>query len=295
MRQQYTVEKFTSGNRDKIAVISSILNEYIKAGYKLTVRTLYYQMVARGFIPNNEREYKMITNLVSKARNAGLLDWDAITDGGRAFIANPHWESGKQILEGAAEGFDMDHWENQDRRVFCIIEKDALRSIVRGTCSQWDVPLMAAKGYPSASVVRDFVKYTCIPAADAHQHLVLLHMGDHDPSGIDMSRDLEERINLYGEGRFRIDFRRIALNMEQIEEQSPPPNPAKARDPRFLSYSDQFGDESWELDALTPQYTNSVLSDAIQEHLDQDAWDIKQAQIDDVKDELRKVAENFDK
>lgn len=292
-RQRYLSKRFRQDSLDLIATISAILNEYIRAGYNLTVRTLYYQLVARGVIPNTEKSYKNITNLVNDARNAGLLDWEAISDGGRAFRNRPHWNSGQEILRGAAHGFYMDHWANQDDRVFCIIEKDALRSIVAGTCHQWDVPLLAAKGYASASVIRDFVKYTAIPAAKAGQEIVILHMGDHDPSGIDMSRDLEERINLYSEGTFLVNFRRLALNMDQIEAFNPPPNPAKVTDSRFQGYSEIYGDESWELDALSPSVTNNLLSEKIQEHIDTAFWDAKEDQIQEVKKKLEIVAENF--
>lgn len=97
---------------------------------------------------------------------------------------------------------------------------------------------------------------------DAGQNVVLLHLGDHDPSGKDMSRDIVERLELFGVED--VIFRRLALNMDQIEEYGPPPNPAKLTDSRATGYIREFGRESWELDALEPQ----VISDLIQEHVE---------------------------
>lgn len=294
MRQAYINKKFKPQSMDMIATISSILNEYIKAGYAITVRSLYYQMVAREYIPNNERSYKMLTNLISDARLAGLLDWEAIEDRMRAFVTRNRYNSGKDILKVAYQGFHMDLWDNQPNRAFCIIEKDALSGIVAATCSKHDVPMLAARGYPSSSVVREFVKDVLIPASQSGQDIIILHMGDHDPSGIDMSRDLEDRILLFSEGLFNCDFRRLALNMDQIEEFNPPENPAKSSDSRFNDYAQKFGDSSWELDALSPKYTNKILDDAIVDCIDPDMLEIKKDEIENIRAKLKKVYEGFD-
>lgn len=294
MRQAYIKKNFKPHSMDMIATISSILNEYIKAGYAITVRSLYYQMVARDYIPNNEKSYKMLTNLISDARLAGLLDWEAIEDRMRAFVTRARWGSGKEILKSVAGQFHMDLWDNQPNRVFCIIEKDALSGIVAGTCNKHDVPMLAARGYPSSSVVREFVKEVLIPAAQSGQDIILLHMGDHDPSGIDMSRDFEDRVLMFSEGYFHPSFRRLALNMDQIEEFNPPENPAKSTDSRFRDYAERYGESSWELDALSPQFTNKILEDAIQDCIDPDMLEIKKDEIENIRAKLKKVYEAFD-
>lgn len=293
MKQQYLNKKFRSSSLELIATVSSILNEYIRDGYSITVRSLYYQLVARGYIPNNERSYKNITNLVSDARLAGLLDWDAIEDRMRAFKTPNRWANGSSILNSAANSFHMDMWADQESRVFSIIEKDALSGVISRSCNEYDIPMLAARGYPSSSVIREFVKHTLIPASKTGQRIVILHMGDHDPSGLDMSRDLEERINMFFEEPTYFEFRRLALNMDQVEEQKPPPNPAKTTDSRFQAYRDEFGDESWELDALSPKYINDLLKENAGEFIDWDKWDARRAQIDGIKQRLREVAKTF--
>lgn len=279
---------------DKIALLAkcdAILQEYINQGFTITVRTLYYQMVARDYIPNTERSYKNLTGLVERGRMAGLLDWDVIEDRGRRPLVRPHWESGKDFLESVAPQYYHDMWAGQKNRVFVVVEKDALAGVLEAQCRRWDVPLLAAKGYPSASAVRDLVRFQMMP--HRRQSIVMLHLGDHDPSGIDMSRDLEERLNVFAEGRFMLDFRRLALNMEQIEELQPPPNPAKVTDSRFLEYAKEYGDESWELDALSPRYLNDLVESSIREHLDEDQWADREEEAKNIRAKLLNLAGKF--
>lgn len=310
MKQAYRSIRFNEEKRKLIAVCESILNEYIKAGYRITVRTLYYQLVARDVIPNQERSYKNLTNLVNDARMAGLLDWDVIEDRGRRPVVRPRWGDGKDFIESVAPQYHTDHWDAQDDRVFVVVEKDALAGVLEDTCHTYDVPLLAAKGYPSVSSVRDLVRKEIFPymmdivnvggerkrqwkLPNKRQRIVFLHMGDHDPSGIDMSRDLEERLLIFSEGAFELKFMRIALNMDQIEEVDPPPNPAKSTDSRFEGYRDQFGDESWELDALPPDYLNELLRDRITDHIDPDVWDERAAHITSTRERLVALAGEF--
>jgi hypothetical protein len=85
---------------------------------------------------------------------------------------------------------------------------------------------------------------------EAGQDVVVLHLGDHDPSGLDMTRDLRDRLSLYS--RAAVDVQRVALNMDQVGVFNPPPNFAKESDKRFEAYRRQYGDQCWELDALPP-------------------------------------------
>jgi hypothetical protein len=307
MKQKYIEKRFNEEKRALVAMCDKILREYIDAGYRITVRTLYYQLVSRDIIPNVERSYKNLTVLVNDARMAGLLDWDVIEDRGRRPIVRARWSSGASILQACVSSYHMDMWKPQSERVFVVVEKDALAGVLEDKCHEFDVPLLAAKGYPSVSAVRDLVHKEIFPhifpawkgrgnpgkAANPAQRIVFLHMGDHDPSGKDMSRDLEERLRIFSEGAFHLKFKRIALNMDQVEELNPPPNPAKVTDSRFIEYQKEFGDESWELDALPPDYLNNLLDENIREHLDSDLWEERVEEITGVKNKLASLAKEF--
>lgn len=292
MKQRYLGTNFKPASLQMIARINVIIEDYLQQGYKLTVRQLYYQLVAHAVIENTLRSYKNTASLINDGRIAGLIDWDAIEDRTRDFITRPRWTSGADILEQSALQFHMDMWEGQDRRVFVIVEKEALVGVLERVCRKFDVPLLAARGYPSASVVREFCKDIIIPTVDEGQQVLILHLGDHDPSGIDMSRDLTDRINLFGE-RSDFELRRIALNMDQVEEEQPPPNPAKITDSRFEGYQRKYGDESWELDALQPSYLSSLLTEHIDREIDHETWSEREREIEDIKERIQVVAEDF--
>jgi hypothetical protein len=269
-----------------------IINEYQAAGYVLTVRQLYYQLVARGIIENTLQSYKNIAGLLNDGRIAGLIDWDAIEDRTRSFITRARWNSGAEILDGCARQFHMDMWHDQERRVFVIVEKEALTGVLEATCRRYDVPLLAARGYPSASVIREFCDTVVIPTVDAGQAVLILHLGDHDPSGLDMSRDLEERIAMFGE-HSDFELRRIALNKDQVEEEQPPPNPAKSTDARFANYKRLYGGQSWELDALNPEYLNRLVLKHITREIDPASWAARENEIEGVKTKIKTVAKQF--
>jgi hypothetical protein len=289
VKEFYESTNFRQESLDLIDRIDVIVRSFVAQGFRLTVRQLYYQLVAKAIIPNTERSYKNTVRLVNEARLAGLLDWEAIEDRTRGFTDRPHWKSGKEILTSSAKQFHMDMWENQGRRVFVIVEKEALSGVLEGICYQYDVPLLSARGYPSASVLREFAKGTL---SKTEKDIVLLHLGDHDPSGIDMTRDLRERLRLLScDAPF--ELRRIALTMEQIEAQRPPPNPAKTTDSRFEDYEEQFGTESWELDALQPAFLVELVEGNIIGEIDQDNWEEREAEIKAIRTKLEKVAKEF--
>jgi hypothetical protein len=290
-KQRYMSIKFNRATLELIETMIGVVGDYMRQGFTLTVRQLYYQLVARAIIPNTEQSYKRITNIVNDARIAGLMDWDAIEDRTRAFVRRQRWDSGEQILKAASDSFHMDMWELQAERVFVIIEKEALVGVLQDVCRKWDVPILAARGYPSGTVLREFAVSDMIPALRGSQRSIIVHLGDHDPSGLDMSRDLQERLSMFSGSV--VELKRIALNMDQIEERKPPPNPAKVTDSRFESYAAQFGDESWELDALPPQYLVDLVEAEIQTHVQPAEWHEREDEVDQIKQRIVELAGEF--
>ena len=293
MKEAYIeAPRFHKKSLQMIGLIDDIIEDYQSQGFRLTVRQLYYQLVARDHIPNTVQSYDNIVSLLTNARLAGLIDWDAIEDRTRGVIERSHWNSGGEILDAVANQYHEDLWSDQDCRVFVIVEKEALAGVLERTCKEWDVPLLPARGYPSATTLREFAKGRIMRAS---QEIVVLHLGDHDPSGIDMSRDLEERLGMFSRHKVNIDFRRLALNMDQVDEQKPPPNPAKITDSRYASYRAQYGAESWELDALSPKYLHKLVSNEVEGLIDFARWNERCKTIEEVKTRLRVLANDFDK
>lgn len=289
----YVEKDFRSASLNLIEKINGVIEDYAAQGYSLTLRQCYYQLVARGIIPNNERSYKNTGNLINDARLAGLIDWNAIEDRTRNLRTLSHWGCPEDIIQASASQYRKDLWENQDYHVEVWVEKEALANVVGRVADELDVPYFCCRGYVSQSemwsAAQRFIRYQ-----SQGKDVVLLHLGDHDPSGIDMSRDIETRLDLFGVNSIGFAFRRIALNMEQIEQFSPPPNPAKLTDSRASSYITQYGDESWELDALEPRVIHSLIERNVLEFRDEPTVREVLERVDREKQVLRAVADDWD-
>lgn len=290
MKQCYREINFKRATLQMIETLNGIIGEYMSAGYTLTVRQLYYQLVARDIIPNTDRSYQYITRVVNDGRIAGLIDWDAIEDRTREFISRSRWTNPKDIFLASAKQFHTDPWLTQEYRPVVIVEKEALVGVFQRVCHDYDVPLLAARGYPSASVMREFVTTQVLTS---EQEVVMLHFGDHDPSGIDMTRDIDDRVELFCDGMRAGILRRLALNTDQVKHYKPPPNPAKQTDSRFVRYKKKFGTQSWELDALNPQLLSNLARDAIHELINKPNWEKWERKEAKTRAAMQKHAEAF--
>lgn len=279
MKICYQPHRFQAEAMGLIAHAENIITTYAQQGFNLTLRQLYYQFVARGLIDNTEREYKRIGTIVSNARLAGLLSWEAIVDRTREQKHNSHWKKPQDILTSAAEDYAIDTRIGQPSYVEVWIEKDALIDIVDQVCKQLDVGRFSCRGYVSQSAMWE-ASQRIIWALDnrllGHHSAVILHLGDHDPSGIDMTRDIQDRLNVF---ECPVTVERIALTMPQIRALNPPPNPAKLSDSRAKDYVNTYGNESWELDALDPVFLTNLIEEQVARFTDDLQWgDMKRQQ-----------------
>ena len=273
----------------------ALCRQYAADGYDLTLRQLYYQFVANDWISNNLKSYKRLGEIVNRARLAGLIDWYHLVDRTRNLLGTSHWRRPGSVINSAAAGYRLDKWADQPVRVEIWVEKEALAGVVGRVAQQTDLDYFSCRGYVSQSeqwrAGRRLAGYI-----ENRQRVVVLHLGDHDPSGIDMTRDITDRLRTFiaqdyandrgginGEPVDDIDevfediaaglgcdpdevfeVRRIALNIDQVRQYSPPPNPAKLTDSRANGYVARHGYDSWELDALPPD----VLAAIITGHID---------------------------
>lgn len=309
----YTTKKFRTDTLLRIHQANEIIEEYAAQGYDLTLRQLYYQHVARGLVPNKQSEYDKLGSIINDARMAGLIDWNSIVDRGRFRRGRfqYHQTSPAGAVDSARKEYATDLWKTQPVYVEAWIEKDALVGVLESACWHEDVSYFSCRGYSSASEMwRASNRF--IDALDNNKKVVILHLGDHDPSGIDMTRDIRDRIftflatDLYRFGRCstgriaveeaRDNFmvRRIALNMDQVDEYQPPPNPAKMTDSRVGDYIDMYGYESWELDALPPDVLTQLISDELNNLRDHDAWEAALAREAEEQRKLALVSERWD-
>ncbi|MCC9154882.1 hypothetical protein LZP81_30920 [Streptomyces parvulus] len=268
-REAYIERNFSPASRALIAKADEICRDYAAQGFDLTLRQLYYQFVARDLLPNRQTEYKRLGNIVNDARLAGLLDWDYIVDRTRNLRALPHWANPQSVIRAAANGYRTERWARQPNRVEVWIEKDALVGVIAGACERNDVSYFSCRGYTSQSELWGAAQ-RMIQYQRRGQRAVIIHLGDHDPSGVDMTRDIRERMHLF---EADVTVRRIALNMDQVLEYDPPPNPAKLTDSRATGYIREHGRSSWELDALEPTMLDRLIETEIEAWRDDDLWE----------------------
>lgn len=289
----YEDKRFGIERLKMIQQANAIIAEYSAEGYDLTLRQLYYQFVSRDLIPNEQSAYKRLGNLVSEGRRAGLIDWSAIIDRTRNLQQLGTWESPEAILAEGASVFRFNRWESQPYYVEVWFEKDALMGVFERVAHELRVPFFSCRGYMSDSEVWGAAQRLAQKNDAEGKNVVVLHFGDHDPSGIDMSRDIRDRLALFGAPE--VDVRRLALTMRQVNQYEPPPNPAKETDSRFAGYRDKFGDESWELDALEPTVLAALVRDEISSLLDEDEWhsEIERERV--ACAQLKAISDNYGK
>lgn len=277
-------------NQTQLAVVghaNDIIAEYQAQGFVLTLRQLYYQFVSRDLIPNNMREYKKLGGIINDARLAGLIDWSALEDRTRNLQQLSHWNSPTEIIDACAGQYRIDKWADQPVHVEVWIEKDALVGVIEGVCNELDVPYFSCRGYTSQSEM-----WSAGRRLRHFERAIILHLGDHDPSGIDMTRDIRTRLEMFSGDN--VEVKRIALNDDQIQTYNPPPNPAKTTDSRAADYIARYGQESWELDALEPRTIAALIRDEIEAVRDDGEWALAESKEAAARDQLKAIAEHYD-
>jgi hypothetical protein len=294
VKEQFVEHRFSKDRLSMLSQVNMILLEYEIQGFRLSLRQLYYQLVARGIVENSQRSYKNIGNLVSVGRQAGKIDWRMIEDRNRDTMTVPHWENPGEIIRTAAREFAIDKWEGQEYHIEVMVEKDALSGVLEPVCRDLDIGITAAKGYCSSSTMYEIGKRLFRKSKNEYKQICVIYLGDHDPSGIDMTRDIEERLQMYSRlGSGEIEVVRLALNWGQVQDWKPPENPAKQTDSRFKRYVRQFGTSSWELDAVEPKRLARLIQEEVEQRIDHGVWHDRAAMEDSMKDELRRFSNTY--
>jgi hypothetical protein len=301
--QCFKPKRFGADSLELIEVCNEIINEYLVDGYQLTTRQLYYQLVAKDLIPNNVKSYSRIKNLINDARVAGVMDWDAIVDRGRSVLTPNTWDIPYRILKAVAENFRIDHWEYQPCTVLVMCEKQALEGILYPATHHWGIPYVSNKGYASVSLLYKIGQNLKKHALNERKSVRVLYFGDHDPSGLDMDRDVADRLQMFSEATYEtpsVTVTRVALTQEQIQELNPPPNPAKETDSRAKEYQSKYGTFSWELDAIEPKKLVGLLDSWVEFILfdegggSKEIWEATQQLEKEMLEELKSFPDKSD-
>lgn len=290
MKEKFANISFKPGSLVMVERINRIIASYQAQGYTLSLRQLYYQLVSRDLIENTTQSYKRTGDLVNNARLAGLIDWAAIEDRGREYLLPSHWTEPGSIIDSAAYSYRINKWAEQPNHVEVMVEKDALSGVLGPVCQALDIGFTANRGYSSSSNLYEAGKRMARAAANGKE-VYVLYLGDHDPSGMDMTRDVLDRLGLFSGCTIAVD--RLALNMEQVRQYNPPENPTKTTDSRADAYILQFGTSSWELDALEPNVLAALVRSAVERLRDEDLWEASVAEEEEARAGLQQMAQRY--
>jgi hypothetical protein len=283
--------RMNRANKIRLDQINGIIEEYQRQDYRLTLRQLYYQLVSRDVIPNKVTEYSKLSVLLREGRMGGIVDWNAIEDRLRSPEKPSSWDEPGDVLDSAARAFSYDLMLDQENYVEVWVEKDALSGVLSRVTEKYHIPILVNRGYSSASAM--YSSYNRFSEATSNgQAVKILYLGDFDPSGVDMIRDVNDRVMEFFDGMGEepdFEVKPIALTRAQIRQYNPPPNPAKIQDPRAGAYIEKYGNSSWEVDALKPEVLNQILTDNILSLIDVDKYNDQVEATIKAKAKLRAV------
>lgn len=287
MKQAYReVPNFRADTKILLGKIISVVEDYGQQGYRLTLRQLYYQLVATAILENVQKNYAKLSDILGEARMSGLVDWEIIEDRTRVPKFPNEFANIADGIGTLIGAYRLDRWLGQENYVEVWVEKDALSGVLNPITNHYHVRLLVNRGYSSISAMHD-AALRFLDAEERGKVCHILYFGDHDPSGEDMVRDIADRLLEFG---CTISTDKIALTMSQVRQYNPPPNPAKLADPRSAGYIAEHGDESWELDALPPKVLNALVTKSIKDLLDEDEFN-KMVRKEDVdKRKLQRFA-----
>lgn len=280
--------------RKSLAIIEQVQKVVSEYDIALSLRQIYYQLVARQIIKNEEKEYRKLSRLCVIARNEELLPEEAFADRLRVVDQPDTWIDLKGFFETVERAYRKSLWQNQPKYIEIWTEKDALRGVFNPITDKYDVPLLVARGQVSRTAIyqaSERFKERVKEGKKCH----LFYFGDFDPSGLSIYRSLCERLSdMEVAFQLTLEFERIALTSEQIAEYNLPQDPAKRKDPNYDKFVAEYGNNVVELDSLPPDVLQRLIEDTIKSCIDFEKLQEVQKTEKKEKDKLISIISELD-
>jgi len=242
-----------------------------KAAQPITGRGIGYKLFTRRLIASMaKKDMKRVYRLLKLARERGYIQWHWIVDETRAIERVSTWADPAEYARCVAQSYRRDFWDQQPRRVQVWSEKGTVRGLLAPVLDHYAVGFLPVHGFSSATTAHD--------AAEDNdgRDLIVLYVGDYDPSGMFMSEvDLPARFAKYNGGH--ITLKRIALTAKHVRDGTRellPSFPAsdKRKDPRYKWFVTNYGNRCWELDAMDPNDLRACVEREIKKLIEPVAW-----------------------
>jgi hypothetical protein len=243
------------------------IREIAEAAQPITGRGVGYKLFTQGLIPSMERNsMRLVYRVLLKAREQGMIPWEWIVDETRSIERVSTWADPDEFAEVVARSYRKDFWNNQPRRVQVWSEKGTVRGVLKPVLDDYGVGFNPVHGFNSGTNTHD--------AAEDNdgRPLVILYVGDFDPSGMFMSeKDLPRRFVKYK--GLHLKLKRIALTRRQTRGLPPFPAADKKKDPRYKWFVANHGARCWELDAMDPNELRDCVEVEINKLIERVAWE----------------------
>lgn len=238
-----------------------------EAAQPITGRGVGYKLFTQGLIPSMERnEMRRVYRLLLKAREDGIIPWEWIVDETRSLERVATWDDPDQYARAVAHSYRRDFWNQQPLRVEVWSEKGTVRGVLAPVLDEYAVGFRVLHGFSGATTIND------VAHDNDGRELVVLYVGDFDPSGMFMSEeDLPARLEKYD--GYHVTLMRIALTVEQLEGLPSFPAADKRKDPRFKWFVANHGHDCWELDAMDPNDLRDCVEQEIKLQIEPVAWE----------------------
>lgn len=264
-----------------VSQISDIINT--STILPLTLRQIFYMMVSQHEYDKTEKAYKRLCETMNKARRAQIIDMDSIRDDGLTRNHTVGWHSRNAFLHNTrrwANNFTLDRQEDQPTKVFIWCEAGGMVPQLASAVEMYHIPVLSSGGFDSVTTKHNFAKEIS-EDIDSDCRVVILHLGDHDPSGVHMHNSLDEDlqafVDYYG-GSVELD--RIAVVPYQVEEMNLPTAPPKPTDKRA------FSGLTTQCEAIPPEDLREIVVDAVVEHVDSDIYEQTLEKESEISEEL---------
>jgi hypothetical protein len=236
---------------------------------------------------NDQKSYRATIDLVTRARLEGLIEFDAIHDPTRPVtVWRVHREASTFIrgeLDGFLKNYYRDLQQSQPNHLEIVVEKNTVSNIVEPVAMEYCIPTTSGRGYSSLPPRYEMAERF---RRSGKERLVLLVASDFDPEGQDIAHSLARSMR-DDFGVIKIEPIKVALTASQVTEMNlPPMMKAKETSSRYGKFTERYGDNVFELEAIPPERLQTILRASIDAVLDVKAFN---AEIDAEKREAARL------
>jgi hypothetical protein len=244
---------------EQVRAVLSLFRAYLP----VTIRQVFYRLVSTVGYPKDEQAYGRLCDTLNRARRAGLLPWGDFRDDGFTRVAPTSWDSPSdwaRAVLASAKSYRVDRQRGQERRLVLWCEAAGMVPQLARVADEYSVSVFSSGGFDSVTAKHQIAEEFA-SLGDA----TVLHVGDLDPSGVHMFGSLDEDIRAFLDrlgAAGRVEFVRLAVTREQVEELGLPTAPAKKSDRR------SFIGDTVQAEAIPPDELARTVRGAILDRFD---------------------------